>query len=111
MIVVTGSSGFIGKHLTQELVLNGHGVIQWDRTHGHDIKDFQIDPDVDFVVHLAAIADVRRSLKEPELYWKTNVDQAPGKNIGIDDSSVAPRLTHRKRNPLIFESIEPKIVS
>ena len=44
-------------------------------------------------------------------YWKTNVDQAPGKNIGIDDSSVAPRLTHRKRNPLIFESIEPKIVS
>ena len=50
-------------------------------------------------------------------YWKTNADQVPGKNIGIDSSSTAPRghfdrskLTHRRKNALIFESVEPKIV-
>ena len=94
MIVVTGSSGFIGKHLTQELILEGHGVIQWDRTHGHNIKDFQIDQDVDFVVHLAAIADVRRSLKEPEIYWETNVEY----------SKKIFNICHEKEIPVIYAS-------
>ena len=80
-IIVTGSTGFIGKHLVKRLT-GMHEVIEWDRAHGKDIKDFSsktIPADVDFVVHLAAIADVRRSLKEPELYWKTNVEYS--KNI------------------------------
>ena len=76
-IIVTGSTGFIGKHLTKTLKELDHEVIEWDRAHGKDIKDFSsstVPADIDFVVHLAAIADVRRSLKEPELYWKTNVE-------------------------------------
>ena len=39
-------------------------------------------------------------------YWKTNVGQAPGKNIGIDSSSSTPRVTYRKKNALIFESLK-----
>lgn len=76
-IIVTGSTGFIGSHLSSKLKELNHEVIEWDRAHGKDIKDFSsatIPADVDFVVHLAAIADVRRSLKEPELYWTTNVE-------------------------------------
>ena len=76
-IIVTGSTGFIGKHLTKTLKELDHEVIEWDRAHGKDIKDFSsstVPADINFVVHLAAIADVRRSLKEPELYWKTNVE-------------------------------------
>ena len=94
MIVVTGSSGFIGTHLTQELVLNGYGVIKWERSMGNDIKDFQIDQDVDFVVHLAAIADVRRSLKEPEIYWETNVEY----------SKKIFDICHKKKIPLVYAS-------
>ena len=94
MIVVTGSSGFIGTHLTQELVLNGYGVIKWERSMGNDIKDFQIDQDVDFVVHLAAIADVRRSLKEPEIYWETNVEY----------SKKIFDICHKKKIPLVYGS-------
>lgn len=76
-IIVTGSTGFIGKHLVKKLNEDGHDIIQWDRSHGWNIADFtsdKVQADVDFVVHLAAIADVRRSLKEPELYWTTNVE-------------------------------------
>ena len=48
-------------------------------------------------------------------YWKTNADHSPetaylksGMNNGIDSSSATPRLIHKSKNPLIFESVEPK---
>ena len=51
-------------------------------------------------------------------YWKTNADQTPetsclksGKNIGTDSSRVASRLIHRKKNALIFESVDLKTKS
>ena len=73
-IVLTGSSGFIGTHLKKALIDRGDNVIEWDRRNGRDIKDFTIDPSsTDVVIHLAAIADVRRSIKYPEEYWENNV--------------------------------------
>jgi len=56
-ILVTGSSGFIGKHLVAALDKLGHTVFCADRAHGIDLTDKQcVDalPDVDIVVHLAA---------------------------------------------------------
>ena len=48
-------------------------------------------------------------------YWKTDAEHTPetayiktGKNIDIDSSSATPRLIHKRKNPLIFESVEPK---
>ena len=37
-------------------------------------KDFDIFQ-IDYVIHLAAYADVRQSLKEPEKYWTNNVEK------------------------------------
>jgi len=71
-IAITGSSGFIGHHLKHYLELDGHHIIPWDRNIGKDIQDFELEA-AEFVIHLAADADVRRSIEEPDLYWDNNV--------------------------------------
>jgi len=72
IVSVTGSSGFIGKWLVKRLIQDGHEVREWDRHIGRDIKDWKLE-DADFVVHLAAMADVRASMLEPELWYANNV--------------------------------------
>lgn len=71
-IAITGSSGFIGGHLKEKLKREGHEIISWDRKDGKDIHDFELNG-AEFVVHLAADADVRRSIEEPDAYWENNV--------------------------------------
>lgn len=72
-ISVTGSTGFIGSHLVERLMKEDHEVVCWDRNNGGvDISQWELDS-CDFVVHLAADADVRESIKEPQKYWDNNV--------------------------------------
>lgn len=72
-ISLTGASGFIGNHLLTKLWDDGHEVVKWDRRTGRNIKDWELEG-CDFVVHLAADADVRRSIEEPQEYWDNNVE-------------------------------------
>ena len=70
-VIITGSQGFIGSHLKTRLEKE-HEIIEYDNKIGKDIKNFKIGY-ADFVIHLAAMADVRRSIKYPEEYWENNV--------------------------------------
>lgn len=72
IISVTGAGGFIGSHLVKRLKKDGHNVLEWDRKSGTDVKDFEL-MGAEFVVHLAAIANVRRSRQYPWEYWENNV--------------------------------------
>ena len=72
-IVLTGSEGFIGSVLKQKLLKDNHKVICWDIKINKNIKDFTLNGDEDFVIHLAAIGNVRESVKNPEPYFETNV--------------------------------------
>ncbi|XWN37457.1 MAG: GDP-mannose 4,6-dehydratase [Balneola sp.] len=101
-IVVTGGAGFIGSHLIDRLLSEGHSVINIDnfdsfysedvkrsnikkhfdyenyRLHEIDIRDKSsldkvISSDVEVIVHLAAKAGVRPSIKDPVLYQEVNV--------------------------------------
>lgn len=96
MYLVTGGAGFIGSHLIDRLAARGEEAVCLDdfndfydpaikrrnlptsgfRLHERDIRDAapivdQEKPDV--VIHLAARAGVRPSLKDPVLYESVNV--------------------------------------
>jgi UDP-glucuronate 4-epimerase len=101
-VLVTGGAGFIGSHLVEALLADGHAVSVIDdfndfydpqikrknlqpvladiRLHAIDIRDkdavlntFSAErPEV--VVHLAARAGVRPSIQRPDLYLSTNIN-------------------------------------
>lgn len=82
--LITGSGGFVGKYLKEELCLSGYDVVGIDlvpgeRTISADILDFSVLRDIlskenpDVVFHLAGQADVGKSWKMPQKTFELNV--------------------------------------
>jgi len=95
--IVTGGAGFIGSHLVDRLLLGGHEVTVLDnfstgrpenlkhQAAAPNLKLIEIDiqnqsgiqkyfEDIDWVFHLAALADIVPSIEKPAEYFKANVD-------------------------------------
>lgn len=75
-IVITGASGFVGTELCKTLKEKGHTILDTYSLDTKKISEFSLNSDADAVVHLAAKANVRLSIKEPEPYWDINVKQS-----------------------------------
>ena len=74
-VLVTGHRGFIGQHVfadwRRELgYANVHGIDKPDC-----VSNFK-GGDYDLVIHLAAWADIRESLENPDAYYENNVVKA-----------------------------------
>lgn len=93
--LLTGGAGFIGTHLAQRLLVDGHEVVLLDNLHRRSERatdaflsscDFRMgdirDPhvvaeamrDVEVVYHLAAQSQVITADRDPEYAMQTNVD-------------------------------------
>jgi UDP-glucose 4-epimerase len=91
-ILVTGGSGFIGRHAVRELAEAGAAVRVVDLKPHPDpsvelVQGDLAEPDVvaaavaggvDAVVHLAAVTSVLRSVEQPDLTFRTNVAATHG---------------------------------
>lgn len=76
-ILITGSEGYIGKHLIKMLgdEYEIHKLDLVDPENPTDIRrNFHIDTVFDTVIHLAALVNVSRSTRFPEDYFDTNVN-------------------------------------
>lgn len=95
-VLVTGGAGFIGSHIVEDLLARGHRVVVVDNLEGgrhanlqavaaHPALDFvvadirdraAIEPsfaNIDWVIHMAGIADIVPSIERPQDYFSTNV--------------------------------------
>lgn len=76
-ILVTGSSGFVAKHLIPKLEKLGHFVYDMDLEYGYDCKSYDdclaCIKDSEVVIHLAAFTDVQESITYPVEYFVNNL--------------------------------------
>ena len=74
-ILVTGSKGFVGRHLTQHLKFKGHAVLtpEIDLLNATETEVVISKHEFDGVIHLAAMAEVGTSLISPAKILRNNI--------------------------------------
>ena len=93
-LIITGGAGFIGSHLTEYLLKQGHSIVVIDNLSTGRIENIKhlknkikfvkadiskkgnwerLFKGVNTVIHLAALADIVPSIQNPEKYFASNV--------------------------------------
>lgn len=125
-VLVTGGAGFVGTNLIKRLLLEGHTVTSIDNYHTglksnhqegatyiefdiRNIDDYSAWGEFDIVYHLAAIARIQPSFKEPYDYFTTNANATfkiakycAEKNIPLVFAGSSSHWSGKFKNPYTF---------
>jgi UDP-glucose 4-epimerase len=81
-VLVTGSQGFVGRHVMSYLASHGFEPIGTDVSAGADVVGSIVDPsfvnaelarlDFEAIVHLAGIADLKKTMEDPYSCFQVN---------------------------------------
>ncbi len=99
-VLITGAGGFVGRHLTAALAAshpdwvldapNSPGGV--DVTDAPAVEAWIRDARPDIVVHLAAVAAVTASVKDPRLAWQVNLGGALNVVLAMQQHAPAAHL-------------------
>jgi nucleoside-diphosphate-sugar epimerase len=125
-ILVTGGAGFVGTNLIKQLLKEGHQVISVDNYYTglksnhqpgaqyvefdiRNIDDYSSWGNFDVIYHLAAIARIQPSFKEPYDYFTTNANATfkiakycSEKNIPLVFAGSSSHWSGKFKNPYTF---------
>jgi UDP-glucose 4-epimerase len=125
-ILVTGGAGFVGTNLIKQLLKERHQVLSVDNYHTglksnhqpgaqyiefdiRNIDDYSSWGEFDVVYHLAAIARIQPSFKEPYDYFTTNANATfkiakycSEKNIPLVFAGSSSHWSGKFKNPYTF---------
>ena len=103
MLLITGSDGFVGNHLKKKLNKRNIPFVRYDIRDSnnsdtrdkHQLAEIFEKEQITEVIHLAALAGVRRGKKYPQEYISTNI---------LGTQNVVDLCNEFKVNKLIFYS-------
>ena len=127
-VLVTGSQGFVGRHVMSYLASHGFEPIGTDVSAGADVVGSIVDMsfvneklsrlDFDAIVHLAGIADLKKTIEDPYLCYQVNcfgtlnaLELASKKKVKrFHYASSANVYGAPKKNPVTEEApIDPRV--
>ena len=125
-VLITGGAGFVGTNLIKQLLKEGHSVVSVDNYYTglksnhqegaqyiefdiRNIDDYSVWGEFDVVYHLAAIARIQPSFKEPYDYFTTNANATfkiakycSEKNIPVVFAGSSSHHSGKFKNPYTF---------
>jgi len=78
-ILVTGGKGYIGAITAQELIINNHQAVIYDKKNNQDINDTKLlakvikEEKIEAVMHFAAYIEMGESMEQPAKYFDNNL--------------------------------------
>jgi GDP-4-dehydro-6-deoxy-D-mannose reductase len=116
-VLITGAGGFVGGHLTAALRAHNRdwtldapgGAVGVDVTNAQAVEHWIRDSQPAILVHLAAVAAIPASVKDPRLAWRVNLDGVLNVVLALQEHAPSAHLLFVSSAEVYGESLNTDI--